>query len=75
MCHTILSVPYNLVVTSWERADLLALLYVMSSCVFVTFLYGVPGQVWYMIVSIPVLCLFTYFESRNKTRKQINTKT
>ena len=44
----------------WERADQLALLCVMFSCVFVTFPYGVPGQVWYLIISIPDLCLF-YF--------------
>ena len=35
---------YN-VVTCWERAGLLALLYVMFSCVSVTFQYGVLGQV------------------------------
>ena len=29
VCHTVLSVPCSLVVTCWERADLLALLYVM----------------------------------------------
>ena len=34
------------------------------SCVFVTFLYDVIGQVWYMIVSIPNLCLLPCF---NKT--------
>ena len=39
--HTVLSVPYSLVVTCWERADLLALLYVMFSCLFDIFLYGV----------------------------------
>ena len=51
-------------ITCWERADLLALLCVMFSCVFVTFiygvLYGVPGQVWHLIVSIPDLCLLPY---------------
>ena len=47
----------TIVVTCWERADLLALLYVMFYCVFVTFPYGVLGQVWYLIVSIPALCL------------------
>ena len=31
------------------------------SCVFVTFPYGVLGQVWYLIVSIPDLCLLSYF--------------
>ena len=31
------------------------LLYVMFHCAFVTFHYGVLGQVWYLIVSIPNL--------------------
>ena len=31
-------------------------LYVMFSCVFVTFPYGVLGQVWHLILSIPDLC-------------------
>ena len=35
--------------------DLLALLYVMFHCNFVTFQYGVLGQVWSLIVSIPDL--------------------
>ena len=39
----------------------LALLYVMFNCVFVTFPYGVLGQVWYLIAPIPDLCLLTYF--------------
>ena len=41
---------HRLVVTCWERVDLLALLYVMFSCVFATNPYGVHGQVWYLIV-------------------------
>ena len=42
------------VVICWERADLLAVLYVMFSCFFfVTFPHGVLDQVWYLIVSIP----------------------
>ena len=32
---------YCLFLVCWERADLLALLCVMFTCVFVTFLYGV----------------------------------
>ena len=40
--------------------DLLALLFVMVYCVFVTFPYGVLGQVWYLIVSIPDLYLLLY---------------
>ena len=67
--HTVLSVPCSHVVTCWERADLLALLYVMFSCVFVTFPYGVLGQVWCLIVWIPVLCLLSYFMKARKPPK------
>ena len=42
------------------RANLLALLYMMFSCVFDTFQCGVLGQVWYLIISIPDLCLLPY---------------
>ena len=50
-CLIVLSVPYSLVVTCWERDGLLALMYVCDVfCVFVTFPYGVLGQVWYFIV-------------------------
>ena len=69
---------YSLVVTCCERADFLALLYVMVSSVFVTSQYGVLGQVWYMIVLITDLSLlpdFKYFinkhekDAQNKLRK------
>ena len=43
------------VVTCWERADLLALVCGVF-CEFVTFPFGILGQVWYLIVSIPDLC-------------------
>ena len=56
VCHAVLFVPFCRVVTCLERADLLALLYVVCSCVFVTYTCGVLGQVWYLIVSIPNLC-------------------
>ena len=56
---SVMSVYCNLVVTCWERADLLALLCVTFSCAFVTFPYGVLGHVWYLIVSIPDLCLLS----------------
>ena len=56
VCHVILSIHYSLVVASWERANLLALLYMMFSCVYVTFPCRVLGQVWYLIVLIPDLC-------------------
>ena len=34
---------------------------VMFSCVFVTCPYGYLGQVWYLMISIPDLCLLLYF--------------
>ena len=40
--------------TSW-------LSFVVSNCEFVTFPFGILGQVWYLIVSIPDLCTLTYF--------------
>ena len=39
--------------TSW-------LLFMISNCAFVTF--GIMGHVWYFIVSIPDLCILTYFD-------------
>ena len=64
LCHTVSSVPCNFVVTCRERADFLSLLCVMCYCVFVTFPYGVLGQLCCLIVSIPDLCLLAYFEVR-----------
>ena len=62
LCHTVMSVSCSGVVICWERAYLLALLHVMfSCCCFVTFLCGVMGQLWYLIVSIPDICLLSYF--------------
>ena len=61
VCHTAMSVSCSVVVTCWERADLLALLYAIFSCGFVTAASGVLGQVWYLIASIPDLCLIPYF--------------
>ena len=50
----------SLVVTCLERADILALACAMFSFVCFTFLFGVLGQLWYLIVSIPDICLL-YF--------------
>ena len=38
---SVVSVSCSLVVTCWERADLLTLMYLMYSCAFFTFSYGV----------------------------------
>ena len=48
--HAFASVHCCLVVTCWEWADLLTLV-----VIFVTFPFGILGQVWYLIVSIPDL--------------------
>ena len=57
-CHVVLSVPCSHVVNCLVLADLLALLFVIFSCVFVTFSSNsILGQVRYLIVSIPDLCL------------------
>ena len=52
-----------LVVTCWERADLLALVGDVY-CICVTFQYGILGQVWYLILSFPDLrCLSNFMQS------------
>ena len=58
--HAFESVHCCLVVTCWERADLLALVGDIY-CIFVTFPCGTLGQVWYLIVSFPDLCHLSYF--------------
>ena len=68
VCHTFLSVHCSHVVTYWERANHLALLCV----IFVTFMYGVLGQVWYLTVSIPDLCLLTYLVGTVSEQANIN---
>ena len=63
LCYAVLFVPYSLEITYWERADLLALLCVVFSCIFVIFPYGVPGQAWNLIISIPDLYLPLYYSN------------
>ena len=53
-------------ITCSEKTDLLALLCVLFSCVLDTLTYDVPGQVLYLIVSIPDLCLLLYFLTRTR---------
>ena len=63
VCHVLLSVHCSLVVICWVRAGLLLLLRVMFSSVFVTFPFGVLGQVWYLILTVPDICLLSYLVS------------
>ena len=58
--HAFVSIHCCLVVTCWKKADLLALVGEVY-CIFVTFPCGILGQVWYLIVSFPDLCLLSYF--------------
>ena len=51
VCHAFASVHCCLVVTCWERADLLALV-CDSNCKFVTLPCGILRQVWYLIVLV-----------------------
>ena len=57
----LMSVSCNLVITCWEAVDLLSFSYVILSYCFVTFLFSVLGQVWYLIVLISDLYLFLTF--------------
>ena len=43
-----------------ERAELMSLVCDVY-CDFVTFSFGILRQVWYLIVSIPDPCCFSYF--------------
>ena len=54
--HAFATVHSCLVVTGWERADLLALVGGVY-CIFCSFPCGILGQVWYLIVSLLDLCL------------------
>ena len=58
--HAFASVHWCLVVTSWERADLLALVDDVN-CIMVTFPCDTLGQVWYLIVWFPDPCRLSYF--------------
>ena len=60
VCHAVKSVHCRIVVTYWERADLLILVCAVY-CGFGTLPYGVQGQVWYLIVLIPDICILSYF--------------
>ena len=61
VCHAFASVHCCLVVTCWERADLLALVCDDVKLCFSTFQCGILGQVWYFIVSILDLYRISFF--------------
>ena len=74
VCHTFASVHCRIVVTCWERADLLALVCDVLFC-FVTLPCSILGQVWYLIVSIHDLSRLSYFNSKLFRWLQYNLNT
>ena len=54
------SVHCSIVVTCWERSDLLALVGDVK-CIFVTFPCSILGQVWNLIVAFHNLTIFLTF--------------
>ena len=65
--HAWVSVHCCLVVTCWERDDLLAVVCDVY-CIFVTFPCGFLGQVWYLIVSFPDLHPLSYLDLEHKSK-------
>ena len=64
VCHAFASVHCCLVVTCWERAELFVLVCDVY-CDFVTFPFGILGQVWYLVVSIPDPYCLSYLKNRH----------
>ena len=60
VCHAFASIHCCRVVTRKERTNLLALVCDVY-CDFVTFQFGIMGQVRFLIVSIPDPCCLSYF--------------
>ena len=55
-CCLIIWSPAGKGLTSW-------LSFVVLNCVVLTFPFGILGQVWYLIVSIPDICPLSYFHT------------
>ena len=55
----LLCLVFLMLFTCWEMTDLLALVGNVYY-IFVTFPCGILGQVWYLNVSFPDLCHFSY---------------
>ena len=65
-CIVFVMLSRLLIAASWSPAGkglISWLSCVMLDCVIVTFPFGILGQVWYLIVSIPDLCPLSYFHS------------
>ena len=69
--HAFVSVNCCLVVTYWERDDLLAFVGDVYCFFFVTFPCSILGQVWYLIILVPDLCRLSYFYKLHKMLVQM----
>ena len=65
-CIVFVMLSHLLIAALWSPAGKgLAswLWFVVLNCVVVTFPFGILGQVWYLIVSIPDICPLSYFHT------------
>ena len=65
-CIVFVMLSLLLIATFWSPAGkglTFWLSFVVLDCVVFTFPFGILGQVWYLIVSIPDLCPFSYFHT------------
>ena len=60
LCLVFVMLSRLFIAALWSSAGK-ELTFVMSTCDFVTFLCGILGQVWYLIVLIPYPCHLSYF--------------
>ena len=65
--HVFISVHCCLLVTCWEKADLLALVGDVY-CIVACFPCGILGQVWYLIVLFSCLCHLSYVHSYKRDK-------
>ena len=68
---TVLSVACSIVITCLGRPDLFDLLFVVLSCNFVTFPNSSMGWVWYLIISIPDICLLHSIKDKEALLKSL----
>ena len=65
LCFVSVMLSYLFIAALWSPARKGLTSWLFCVCCFlvffVTFQFGVLGQVWYLIVSIPDLCLLPYF--------------
>ena len=61
LCVVFVMLSHLFIAALWSPAGKGLTLFVMLNCVFVTFPFGILGQVWYLVVLIPDLCCLSYY--------------